>query len=330
MDASSQNTSHSFDNPPTVSVTRCVDYQSENLAPALSRNLALLGGLESFLCKGDSVLLKPNFIAPKPPRNAVQTDPALILEMVKLIKDFGAHPFIADSPAGYDVFTCIKALQLEEPLRKLQVPVKALNKPQRHKLAGSNISISTVALEADKIINMPKLKTHQQLTATFAVKNMFGCVCGKEKAYWHFAKGSSFRKFCRMLIEIYQLLHPVLNIIDCVVAMEGNGPINGRPRPLGFLIAGVDPLACERVCCELIQMNPDDVPLIRTARKLGFGCSDFQRINIVGDDYQPYICPDFSPSIQTPLRFSLVHVYRSLTRQLLLLSKSSLGLKQPG
>lgn len=68
--------------------------------------------------------------------------------------------------------------------------------------------------EADRIVNLPKFKTHQQLTATFAVKNMFGCVCGKEKAFWHFAKGHSLEEFSRLLIGIYQLLSPCLTIAD--------------------------------------------------------------------------------------------------------------------
>jgi len=307
-----------------VSVTRCVDYQSENIALAVIRQFSLWGGLEKFVTKGDSVLIKPNFIVAAPSRRAVQTDPALIIAVARLLKDFGARPFVADSPAWNDIATCIRQLELEEPLRKLDVPVRKMNQPERIRLAGTRIGISRSALQADKIINLPKFKTHQQLFASFAVKNMFGCVSGKEKAFWHFARGRSWKAFCEMLIEIYRYLSPVFTIIDGVIALEGMGPIHGRPKPLGFLIGGIDPLACERVCCELVRFDPDDLPIIRTARRLNFGCSDLDKINIVGDEFSGCVCEDFQPAELRPINFSLLHVCRSVARQALLLTRSAL------
>jgi len=304
-----------------VALTRCPDYRPENIAPAVTRQISLLGGLDKFISPGDTVLLKPNFIAPKPRRFAVQTDPEIILALARLLKDLGARPFVGDSPAWGNTHACIKALDLEEPLRKLNVPVKQLNHPQRLKIAGSRLGLSAVALEADKIINLPKFKSHQQLVATFAVKNMFGCVSGKEKAFWHFAKGKHLNDFCRMLIEIYQRLSPALTIIDAVVAMDGPGPISGNPKPLGFLIAGADPIACEALCCRLININPDELPLLQTAAKIGFGCSDLSRIEFAGDDYTDFICPDFDIPPQIPLRFSLARVCKSLAKQFVLLAR---------
>ena len=305
-----------------VAVTRCTDYQAEKLAQAIDRQFSLLGGLDRFISRGDMVLLKPNFISAKPQSEAVQTDPAVILAVAQLAKDFGAKPFIGDSPAWRNVFACIRVLELEEALKKLGVPVKQLNRPKRCRVAGSSIGISTVALEADRIINLPKLKTHQQLVATFAVKNMFGCVCGKEKAFQHFARGKFYEDFCRMLIEIYKLLAPVVTIIDGVVAMEGPGPIRGEAKPLGFLIGGTDPMACEAVCCELIDSKPEELPMIRTARQLGFGCSDMNQINVVGDGYADFVCTDFQQAEQIPIGFSFGHVCKSVAKQFILLAES--------
>jgi uncharacterized protein (DUF362 family) len=305
-----------------VVVTRCTDYGAEKITRAIDRQFSLLGGLDKFISRGDTVLLKPNFIAAKPKIEAVQTDPAVIVAVAQIVKDFGGKPFIGDSPAWKNVFACINVLGLQQTLKELGVPVKQLNKPKRHKIGNSRISISTVALEADRIINLPKLKTHQQLGATFAIKNMFGCVCGKEKAFWHFAKGKSHGEFCRMLIEIYKLLAPVVTIIDGVVAMEGPGPIRGQARPLGFLVGGADPAACESVCCELINFNPDEIPIIQTARQLGFGCSDISQIDVVGDDYSDFVCTDFQSAEQIPVRFPFGHVCKSVVKQLILLAKS--------
>ncbi|MBN1766642.1 MAG: DUF362 domain-containing protein [Sedimentisphaerales bacterium] len=308
-----------------VTIVGCRDYESDNVESAVGRVFELLGGVGEFIGRGDSVLLKPNFIAAKGRARSVQTDPAVILAVAKMCKDFGARPFIGDSPAWNSLKSCIKVLGLEEPLKQMGVPVRKLNRPRRIRLAGSSFGISCVALEADKVINLPKFKTHQQLGATFAVKNMYGVVCGKEKAFWHYARGRSYRRFCRMLIEIFKLISPALTIIDSVVAMEGSGPIGGTPRPLGCLIGGVDPIACEMVCSRLVGFEPDDLPIIRAARKIDFGCSDWDQIEITGDDWRDFVCPDFDPGGKMPLYFTFSHVCRSVYRQAVLLTRGVIG-----
>ena len=168
---------------------------------------------------------------------------------------------------------------------------------------------------------MPKFKAHQQLLATFAVKNMFGCVCGKRKAIWHFRKGRKPDEFCELLIDIFRHLNPALTIIDGVMAMDGYGPIRGRTRPLGWLIGGTDPIACETICSKLINTNPEEIPIIRTANKIGFGCSDPAKIEIAGDDFHQMICTDFELPQLVPISFSLVHVCKSICKQIILLTK---------
>ena len=311
---------------PTVILSRCSDYSSPGIAEALQKQFELLGGLEKFVRPGDTVLLKPNFIAPRSRRHATQTDPAVIIETARLLKDFGAKPFVGDSPAWSNVFTCVKALKLKEPLKKLSVPVKQLDKPKKCRIGAKNtiVGISSVALDADVIINLPKFKSHQQLTATFAVKNMFGCVSGKRKALWHFAKGKNADDFCELLIEIFKFLNPALTIIDAVVAMDGPGPIRGRARPLGWLIGGTDPIACETICAKLIGIKSENVPIIKTARQIGFGCSDPAKIEIVGDDFPQSICTDFQLPKLVPIGFSLLHVCKSICKQILLLAKAAI------
>jgi len=159
--------------------------------------------------------------------------------------------------------------------------------------------------------------------ATFAVKNMFGCVSGKRKAFWHFVKGKNADDFCQLLIDIYKFLNPALTIIDGVVAMDGPGPIKGRARPLGWLIGGTDPIACETICSKLVSIEPEDVPIIKTARQIGFGCSDLTKIEITGDDFSQNICTDFQLPKMVPIRFSLPHVCKSICKQILLLTKTA-------
>jgi uncharacterized protein (DUF362 family) len=311
---------------PTVILTGSSNYDRLKIADALQKQFELLGGPEKFISRGDSVLLKPNFIAPRSRHHATQTDPAVIIAAAKLLKDFGARPFVGDSPAWTNVFTCVKALKLEEPLKKLSVPVRQLDRPKKCRTGAKNIAvgISSVALDADVIINLPKFKTHQQLVATFAVKNMFGCVSGKRKALWHFTRGKTTYDFCELLIEIYRFLNPAFTIIDAVTVMDGPGPIRGRARPLGYLIGGTEPIACETICCRLVNIKPSELPIINTANRMGFGCSDSRKIEILGDAFPKNVYTNFELAKPIPIRFSLPHVCKSVCKQILLLAKSAI------
>jgi uncharacterized protein (DUF362 family) len=311
----------------TVALTRCTDYSADKIAYCLNRQFELLGGLSGFVKSGDRVLIKPNFIAPKSASHATQTHPVVITELAKLLLDFGAKPFVADSPAWQNTFACANKLKLSEPLKKLGVPIKQLDTPQKCIIGDGNmkVGISKIALDADVIINLPKFKSHQQLVATFALKNMFGCVPGKRKALLHFRLGGDEQQFCKFLIDIYRCLNPALTIIDAVMAMDGPGPINGRTRPIGWLIGSIDPIACETICANLINKKPDEFPVIKTASQVGFGCSRIEKIQIIGDDYTDDICTDFEPATLIPIRFSLAHVCKSVAKQLLI----SLKLRKP-
>jgi uncharacterized protein (DUF362 family) len=287
---------------------RCEDYEPARVGDAVRRQWELLGGVETFIKRGDTVLLKPNFIAPRSHRHsAAQTHPAVILETARLLKDYGARPFVADSPAWTTTAVCARVLGLTEPLRRLGVPIRQLNAPRMCRLApgGPKVGISAAALDADVIVNLPKFKTHQQMVATFAVKNMFGCVSGKRKA----------------LVGVYQYLKPAVTIIDGIVAMHGQGPIRGPSKSLGWLIGGSDPMACEVVCSRLIGLEPDQLPILQAAKQIGFGCSDPGRIEVIGDALPPVPCPGFELARLMPVKFSFVRVCHSLARQLLLLAR---------
>ena len=306
-----------------VSFTRCPDYNSDNVRKSLLRHFELLGPLGNFVSFGDTVLIKPNLIAPRSCDCPAQTHPAVIIELAKILIEAGAKPFVADSPAWADAQTCAAAIGLIEPLKKLGVKIEQLDSPVTTRLkSGTKVGISSKALDADKIINLPKLKAHQQLGATIAVKNMFGCISGKAKAIWHFRKGGQTEDFCKMLIEIYELLAPAITIIDAVVAMEGPGPIRGTARDVGCIVASTDPLAAERLCCQLIGFNPHQLPILQTAAHLGLGPGDMEKVEVLGDDYHDCILSDFLAAQQVPLRFSLPRILKSISRQILLVAKS--------
>ena len=100
----------------TVALTRCPDYTADKVSNCLKRQFDLLGGLSEFVKSGDTVLIKPNFIAPKSANHATQTHPVVITELAKILLDFGVKPFVADSPAWQNTFACANKLKLDESL----------------------------------------------------------------------------------------------------------------------------------------------------------------------------------------------------------------------
>ena len=96
-------------------------------------------------------------------------------------------------------------------------------------------------------------------------------------------------------------------------------------KPLGYLVAGVDPAACERVCCEMVGFNPANFPLLMTAEKMGVGVRERESIKIIGDAFAKPACPDFKPAIQTPLRFTFPRICKSIAKQCIILLKGLFG-----
>ena len=303
----------------TLAITKCPDYKPQRLREALVENLGLLGGLRQFIKPGETVMIKPNFISPMPRERAGQTDPEMVLQLAATLIEMGAKPFVADSPAWGSISDCVRMLGLTEPLRKLDVPVRNLDKPKWIKTVpgGARVGISSVALEADKIINLPKLKAHRQLGATIAVKNMFGCVSGKTKAFWHFRRGDNERQFCEFLIGVYNAVPPVLNVIDGIIAMEGAGPMSGQPRSLGIIVTSANPYACEMVCADIIAVKEQDLPILRTARELGIVSFSRDDIEVLGSEPGECICPDFLHMERIPIKFRFFRVCKSVGKQLI-------------
>ena len=122
----------------TVAVTRCEGYEPAWVGEAVERQFELLGGIEQFVKRGDRVLIKPNFIAPRSRRHATQTHPAVVVAVARALKDAGAKPFVGDSPAWGNVFGCVRKLKLDEDLAWLGVPVRQLDKPKWCKVSERN------------------------------------------------------------------------------------------------------------------------------------------------------------------------------------------------
>jgi uncharacterized protein (DUF362 family) len=133
----------------------------------------------------------------------------------------------------------------------------------------NHLLLSKEAMDADVVINLPKVKSHVQLTLTMGVKNLFGCVPGKMKAWWHMEAGKSQERFGTMLVETARTINPDLTILDGIIGHEGNGPSGGEPRQLGVLAASPNVFALDRALVDILQVDPATIPTIAAAQRLG-------------------------------------------------------------
>jgi uncharacterized protein (DUF362 family)/Pyruvate/2-oxoacid:ferredoxin oxidoreductase delta subunit len=267
-----------------VSIEHGNTYDYPRLKELVVSLLKPLGGIESFVARGDRVLLKPNMLAAKPPEAAVTTHPALVRAVAELVREAGCEVMIGDSPGLGEFRHVAERSDIQRAATESSAKLVPFDDTIEVQGAGTfrRITIARAYWDADKVINLPKLKTHEMMTMTCAVKNLFGAVVGAEKAGWHLKAGTSREMFARLLLEIYLLKKPALSIVDGIVAMEGNGPGSGDPVNLGVLLAGVNPVAVDVVAARLAGIPADLLHVEREARRQGQAGSCWEDVELIG------------------------------------------------
>jgi len=261
-----------------VSIVRCSDYS--NAKDAIKEALNLIGGLEKIIVPGSRVLLKPNVLSIRSPEDAVTTHPAVVSAMCELVSEAGGIPVIGDGsgivkPGSTTTSQALKVSGIEGVASNHGVELinfetsdfVEVDVPGSRQF--SRLHISKAVLEADVIISLPKLKTHELTLYTGAVKNFFGTVPPKTRKQAHFLEDR--RRFGEAVVDIYSVVKPQLAVMDGVVGMDGNGPSNGTPTFAGVIIASYDCVALDIVASELIGIDPLRVPTNRAALERGFG-----------------------------------------------------------
>lgn len=157
--------------------------------------------------------------------------------------------------------------------------------PVRHPVSSKyfdSVTIAREVLDADVVVNLPKLKTHGLTIITAAMKNTFGYILGGDKIRVH-SLATTPRRFAEALVDIYQIRPPELNIMDAVVVMEGTGPARGSLRTLGKVLASDNAVTLDTVAVHLIGRQISAVPYLKIAGRRGLGEVDISRISVIGD-----------------------------------------------
>ena len=312
-----------------VSVVKCTDYSKEDVRSAVDKTFSFFGGIENVIKKGSKVLLKPNFLKESSPRKCIVTHPVVIEAVAEAVLEAGATPIIGDSPAFGSVVKVAKRIGLDKFAEKHGIDIIELDKPRKVSIncGGKDFSltVSGRALDVDAIINLPKLKVHVQVLFTAGVKNLYGCVSGKQKAWRHLKSKNDLEWYADMLIANYQLVKPVFTIVDAVTAMEEKGPTGGKPKDVSLLVGGIDVIAVDRVVTELLSVRPEDVPILRAAKRLGIGEQDLSKIEIAGEELASVKVHDFIFPELLPIGFDFIRVVKSLIRHLWLKNVGKTG-----
>ncbi len=257
-----------------VIIKQCTDYDFEAVHKAIQESITELGGINNFVAFGDKVLIKPNILFGKSPESCVNTHPIIVEAVVKLLKEAGCIIRIGDSPGFGKTIPQAKKVGYDVIAEKYNVDIVEFDEAKTVYNTNGKIfkkfEIAENALWADKIINLPKLKTHAMMNMTLSVKNMFGLIPGTRKAFWHLKAGYDYNYFAKMFIELFYFKKPVLNILDGIIGMEGNGPANGEPKPIGVIITGDDGLAVDRIACEIVNVNNEKVYIFKASEELGY------------------------------------------------------------
>jgi len=273
-----------------VSVVKSDDYAS--VGSAVEKSIDLLGGIASFVNKGKTILLKPNLCNPLPPEKAATTHPSVIRAVIELVRQAGGVPVVGELAVGstpnrtQEAFLATGVAKLcqetKTPLINFQTGKFVQEDIHGYKFLEKTDFIEAI-FNVDGIINLPKLKTHGITYLTGAVKNFFGCVHPEEREYVH---SSGNDALCQAVVDIYSFVKPkvILNIMDAVVAMEGDeGPTYGNTKKVGYILCSADAVAIDTVSARLLNHNPSAIPTTKYATQRSLGSSSPDKIEIVGD-----------------------------------------------
>jgi len=281
-----------------VSIVRCQDYTQSSVQTDVKTCFDHLGGLNRYVKKDQTVLIKPNLLSAKDPSRAITTHPAVVRAVVEQVQKLGAVPILGDSPGGVDrgikrVWENTKLAEVAGQTGAKLVAFESSGVYGKTTPEGKTYYIAKPVMDADVVISLAKLKTHTLTLMTCAVKNMFGAIPGFRKAAYH-KEAPKPRDFARVIVDIYSLTKPHLTLVDAIVAMEGDGPSSGDPKYLGLLLAGTDAVALDMVAERIMGFKQGEIDITKVAQERGLGPKSFEQIEIRGEKLSEIPIPKFT------------------------------------
>ncbi len=283
-----------------VSVVRADAYEPTTISSAIEKACSFIKGIDSLLRGKVKVFIKINLLSPfSPVERGIYTHPLFVRSVVEYLRNWNVSIACGDDVdkrrGDPFVFCGLKEALKEFEVELTNIKDKGFKEVDVEGEVIDKILFSREALEADVLINLPKLKTHSFTIYTGAIKNMFGLIphglrlkCHREHI-WN-------EDFSRALVDIFNIRKPDLNIMDAIVAMEGEGPSSGNPKNLNLILASQDAVALDAVAGKIIGLEPTDVFTTWQSHRRGLGVGKLSLIKIEGEKLKEVIVPDFKLS----------------------------------
>lgn len=243
--------------------------------------------------RGRRVFLKPNMVEYEP-GTAINTDPRVVVGALVAFRQAGAAEVVVGEGPGHrrDTEYLVTRTGLYDHLRELGASFVDLNEDDVREVALASqftglekLALPVSLLQSDFIVSMPKLKTHHWAGMTAGMKNFFGTVPG---AVYGWPKNILHRQgIDESILDLNATIRPQLSIVDAVTAMEGDGPIMGKPRHAGFVAMSTDVVAGDATCCRAIGLDPTKLHYLREAGEY-LGNIDSRRIQQRGEPLERF------------------------------------------
>lgn len=302
-----------------VHLQKIESYSLDSVEQFVRDSLKVLDPEASLFSPGQKVLLKPNLLRGFKPERCVTTHPVVMEAVCRVLKDLSVSQIvISDSPALGSLSAVADKAGYGFLEKKYGAQILPLTDPIPFENAEQvpHLKIAGCLEQYDRIINLPKVKAHCQMTMTLGIKNLFGLVIGKRKPALHCLVKNDKLKFGKMLIDIARHVNPCLTIVDGIQAMQGQGPINGTPYPLGVMGAAKDMTALDRIFADLVSIPLDKVYALQAARLKQFGQFHVEDMEISGiADYQSLAVEDFKQAYPIDISFNPLKLFKSFLKQ---------------
>ncbi len=262
--------------------------------------------------RGKRVVIKPNLVMKTSPKTAATTNPCVLEAMIRILKDFTSDIIIAESPGGLYTEQTLRAhyktCGISDVAERFGVTLNydTTSKPFEapNGKTSKMFDIITPITEADVVVNLAKLKSHSLTAYSGAVKNYFGTVPGVTKFEMH-ARFPDYGDFGSMLVDLCEMIQnikPTFNVLDGIIAMEGNGPTGGEPRELDCLMSSLNPFNLDIAGANII--GAENVIMLCEGVRRGFCPENAEGLTIISDEpLSAFSVNDFKKPDTTKLGF---------------------------
>jgi len=262
-----------------VTAIRCNNYDKSEVYKTVKKNIDFLGGVKSFISKGDKVLLKPNMF--RTSREGT-TNPVVIHAVAKIFKEEGAKLYLTDSPMTHSLKDVADFNGVAEVCNELDIemlPIRAVKATTVNNPKCSEVFFLPQFLDdMDLIVNIPKIKSHPLTVFSGSVKNLFGLNTGTTKSQFHLRFKKKY-DFCQMLLDLYSIVQPGLTIMDAIEGVDSTGQV----KKVGLLLASKDSIALDVTACNAVGI-PYNLVLTNTlGEERDLGVTSKEEIQITGD-----------------------------------------------